>query len=228
MTTSRTLPTWYPFEWEGKLGLCFILFTYELCAGFTFVILEVVVDTFMACLLLIIGGQLESLGYRFKNLPADNAIMWRIKFKEYVEDYNSIYKLSREFENLFSGTIFIQALFGCLLICLSAFALGLATDTGTFMRFVAFIFTMLYEVFLMCYAGDYLTEKSEKLLFDLYSSSWPDIPQDCRKMVLILSMKFGNPIVIKFGFIQHLLLQTFTKIVDAAYKLYALLQQVPE
>ncbi|CAD7086808.1 unnamed protein product [Hermetia illucens] len=228
ITTVRTLPNWYPFEWEGKVGLCSVLFIFEFSASFTYIILHLTADTFMACVLLIIGGQLQSLGYRLKNLPVEDAPMWRIKFKEYVANYNSILRLTREFENIFSGMIFTQTLFSCLFICLSAFALGLANDTETYIRFLSFITSMLYEVFLVCYAGDSLTGKSEKLFFDLYSSPWPDIPQDCRKMVLILSMRLNNPIVIRFGFIQSLLLQTFTKIVDAAYKLYALLQQVPE
>lgn len=90
ITTVRTLPNWYPFEWEGKVGLCSVLFIFEFSASFTYIILHLTADTFMACVLLIIGGQLESLGYRLKNLPVEDATMWRIKFKEYVGNYNSI------------------------------------------------------------------------------------------------------------------------------------------
>ncbi|CAD7086809.1 unnamed protein product [Hermetia illucens] len=228
MTTARSIPTWYPFEWEGKFGLCFVLFIFEFVVAVTFATLVVTTDTFLACVLLIIGGQFESLGYRFKDLPKNNATIWRTKFKTYIQDYNSICKLCKEFEDIFSGIILIQALCSCLLICLSAFGLGLAHDIETFLRFLTFLLCMLYEVFLTCYAGDYVADKSKKLLFDLYSSSWPDIPQDCRKMLLIFSMKLNNPIIIKFGIIQNLHLRTFTKVVDGAYKLYALLQQVPE
>ncbi|XP_037917387.1 odorant receptor 94a-like [Hermetia illucens] len=228
VTTARSLPNWYPFEWEGKLGLCLLLLLFEYSAAFTFITLDIVGDIFLASVLLIIGGQLESLGYRLKNLPSKDTKMWQIKFKECVQDYNCIFKINTEFQRIFSGIIFIQALLSCLLICLSAFALGLANDIGTFILFFSFIFGMLYEVFLMCYAGDYLTEKSEELLFNLYSSSWPDIPRDCRKMMLIFCVKLNNPIIVKFGIIQDLHLRTFTKIIDAAYKLYALLQQVPE
>ncbi|CAD7086811.1 unnamed protein product [Hermetia illucens] len=228
VTTTRPIPIWYPFEWEGKLGLCLLLLLFEYSSAYTLITLAIIGDIFLTSVLLIIGGQLESLGYRLKNLPSKDTTMWRIIFKECVQDYNCIFKVNKEFERIFSGIIFIQASLSCLLICLSAFALGLANDIGTFILFFSFIFGMLYEVFVMCYAGDYLTEKSEELLFNLYSSSWPDIPRDCRKMVLIFCIKLNNPIIVKFGIIQDLHLRTFTKIVDAAYKLYALLQQVPE
>lgn len=72
ITEARPISIWYPFEWKGKLNLCLILYLYEGALAICFATTLVSIDTFLGSVLQIIGGQLESLGYRLRSLPTDN------------------------------------------------------------------------------------------------------------------------------------------------------------
>lgn len=135
--------------------------------------------------------------------------------------------------------ISFQAMFSCLMICLSGYALirvrywqevsflsqrnitNMITKYLIFfqaetsedsMRFFLFFLCMPYQVFFPCFAGNQVAEKSEKLLFYLYSSNWPEIDTRYKKMLLLFSIKLNRPIIIRFGFIKQLRLRTFTEV----------------
>ncbi|XP_037917965.1 odorant receptor 94b-like [Hermetia illucens] len=126
---------------------------------------------------------------------------------------------------MFSTMISFQAMFSCLMICLSGYALIRARTSEDSIRFFFFFLGMLYEVFFPCYAGNEVVEKSEELLFNLYSSNWPELDTHSKKMLLTFSIRLNDPIIIKFGFIKRLRLRTFTEVVDISYKIYAVLQR---
>lgn len=92
ITETRPIPIWYPFEWERKLYLSLTLYLYEIAVTISLLIIIVSIDTFVGSVLLIIGGQLESLGYRLKSLSTDNGSIWRMQFKNCAEDYYQIYQ----------------------------------------------------------------------------------------------------------------------------------------
>ncbi|XP_011694600.1 PREDICTED: odorant receptor 4-like [Wasmannia auropunctata] len=77
-------------------------------------------------------------------------------------------------------------------------------------------FAVIGEVFIFCFAGEYLNLKSKSIADAAYESLWYDLPLNQRKIVMFIIMRSQKQFVITAGKITNLSLETFTHIIKAS------------
>lgn len=95
-----------------------------------------------------------------------------------------------------------------------------------FLKILSYSLTMLLQVFLPCYYGTELSSASDKVSLSLIHSDW--INQSKRfktSMKAVVISGFKSLKVLAFGFVT-IDFDTFSKICNAAYSMYALLKKI--
>lgn len=100
------------------------------------------------------------------------------------------------------------------------------TETKTFFKIFSYSLTMLLQVFLPCYYGTELSHASDKVSLSVIHSDWVNQSKNFKssmKIVVISGIKSLK--VLAFAFVS-IDFGTFSRICNAAYSMYALLQKI--
>lgn len=100
-------------------------------------------------------------------------------------------------------------------------------DNIVFGRLISYIVPMTLIIFLPCFFGNELTIASQKLSQSLFHSSWYNQPKNFQTAMKVFMENTKKPlkVVACYG-IFELSVETFLKIVNSAYSMYAFLKQL--
>lgn len=95
------------------------------------------------------------------------------------------------------------------------------------MKVFTYCFSMAIEIFLPCYFGNELTVASDQLSMSLFHSNWIKGEKDYSDGLKIFMAVTKKPIIIKaMRGLVNANYETFTRICNSAYSLYALLKKI--
>ncbi|XP_011156215.2 odorant receptor 82a [Solenopsis invicta] len=184
------------------------------------------VNALLASLVIHMGGQVDILRRVVMELHCsnDDGLGTSVTlFSDLIHRHRKIISLSNDIENLFSSIALLQLLWNTLIICCSGFmiVLALSSKKGAMVLTKS---TFLYiaktlEVFVFCYAGEFLSFKSKSISDAVYESLWYNLmPSDCRALLLIM-MRSQKRLTITAGKIFDLTLDGFMSVmrVSASY-----------
>ncbi|XP_014483808.1 PREDICTED: odorant receptor 13a-like [Dinoponera quadriceps] len=219
---SRPFPIKILFPFEAEQSpiyelLVVILFLHVLLNTYTVAILNALIFT----LVFHASGQIDIICQDFKTASE--------KLSHYgssghiinilIGRHNKVITFSENLDQLFSFMALMQVFWNTLVIC----CLGLLVITSVHNEFgvglVKTIFAysaIMVEIFIFCFAGEYLSIKSRLLADAAYESLWYNMSSDHGKNVLFVIMRSQKQLSITAGGMMNLSLEAFASIMKAS------------
>ncbi|XP_037923668.1 odorant receptor 33b-like isoform X1 [Hermetia illucens] len=181
--------TWFPYDWSKNAFRywvsLFIQTVFQLQLG-----LEDVANDFIGVLYLnVLSAHLQIIMERFANIHYDPEKMEEESFQDFVqcvEDHRIVMGLFEIIQKTLSFTIFIQFITSILVFSTTGliylrFSPSLTETAAVFLFMVAEI----TEIYPSCYYSNKFMEKTDQMVFMLYSSNWMDLSPKFRKHLII-------------------------------------------
>ncbi|XP_014481492.1 PREDICTED: odorant receptor 13a-like [Dinoponera quadriceps] len=136
-----------------------------------------------------------------------------------IEKHHRVITFSGNLDKFFSFMTFLQ--FSCNTVVICSLGLFIITSVhngvGVSLVGTAFAYSgILVEIFIFCFAGEYLGLKSKLIADAVYGSLWYNMPPSQCKSLLFVIMTSQKPLNITAGGIVNLSLETFTSIMKAS------------
>lgn len=95
-----------------------------------------------------------------------------------------------------------------------------------FLFLTSYIVPMVFEIFLPCYFGQLLHDAYHKLGTSLYASAWVSANRNFTNSIKVVMENFKGAVKISAFGVVHVDLQTFGRIINSAFSLYAVLKSL--
>ncbi|XP_032669885.1 odorant receptor 22c-like [Odontomachus brunneus] len=214
--TSRPFPIKILFPFEAEQSpiyelLVVILFAHVMLNTYSVAILNALIFT----LVLHASGQIDIVSQEFRTISEKIA---HCKSAEYaigmlIERHHKVIAFSENLDKLFSFMALMQVFWNTLVIC----PLGLLVmssihnDTGIALVKAVFAYSaIMLEIFVFCFAGEYLSFKSRSLADAAYESLWYNMSSNESKNILFVIMRSQKQLSITAGGMTNLSLEAFT------------------
>ncbi|XP_018364812.1 PREDICTED: uncharacterized protein LOC108762352 [Trachymyrmex cornetzi] len=220
---SRELPIKmeFPFDVsESPIFECFLIgqFLYEL------VLASIVgmMNALLVSLILHVSGQIDIMQQdinEISNSKYDPSLSL-IVIKGLICKHQKIITLSENIENLYTYIALMQLLWNTLVICCTGFVIIITIGTNasatTSIKSVSFYFAITLEIFILCFAGEFLSAKSRSISDAVYESLWYNMPPTNGRILLFMILRSQKRLTITAGKVVDLTLEGFTNIMKAS------------
>ncbi|XP_033220932.1 odorant receptor 46a-like [Belonocnema kinseyi] len=238
-TDNRALPlkTWTPFSLYSE---SLFLFTY-LYEGLFLVILgemSIGIESLALMMMLQICAQTEIIAYRLQSLPklwkenCSKSVMYQYELrliKDCVIHHLNTYSLQNNFNKLFGVVIFTQFFSSMMNMCIILYQLSRFSIFSEFsLEMIPVLFTVIVQIFIYCYYGEKVTNKSLTIVEAIYQMNWTSVSNEAKKDLLLIMMRASKPMYLSGMSIIIMSLETFVKIMKSAYSAYNLLLLMAE
>ncbi|XP_018047691.1 PREDICTED: odorant receptor 4-like [Atta colombica] len=114
----------------------------------------------------------------------------------------------------------MQVVWNTFIICSLGFIIIISfyIETGgiTIVKIIFTYLAIIMEVFVLCFAGEYLNFKSKSIANAVYESLWYDLLINQKRTLTFIIMRSQKQVIITAGRITSLSLETFTSILKAS------------
>uniref|UniRef100_A0A1A9WB04 Odorant receptor n=1 Tax=Glossina brevipalpis TaxID=37001 RepID=A0A1A9WB04_9MUSC len=162
--------------------------------------------------------RLEKLGYSSEDATTN--------LKEIIIIHNKLQSMSSHCERIVSYPILSQILFSSLVLCFSIYRLQTISFVETpfdFLSVFQYMWVMAAQIYLPCHYCNELTVESTALNTAIYDCNWINMTAAERKTILLFMIYLRRPVVLRAGHFFEIGLPIFTKTMNNAYSLFALL-----
>ncbi|XP_011694612.1 PREDICTED: odorant receptor 82a-like [Wasmannia auropunctata] len=221
---SRELPIKmeFPFDVsESPVFECFLVgqFLYEL------VLASIVgmMNALLVSLILHVSGQIDIMRQDINDISNSkyDSSASLVIIKSLICKHQKIITLSEHIENLYTYIALMQLLWNTLVICCTGFVIVITigtSDSGTtsMIKSVSFYIAITLEVFILCFAGEFLSAKSRSISDAVYETLWYDMPTTNSRILLFVILRSQKRLTITAGKVVDLTLEGFTSIMKAS------------
>ncbi|XP_032529094.2 odorant receptor 46a-like [Danaus plexippus] len=195
------------------------------------------IDSFFIGLLILAIAQIDILDEKLKNIAtniwdADGMVNRDIdeicirKLNDCILHYNNISKFCLLVEEVFSVTLFVQFSMSSFVICVCLYRLTQPAPLPYYLFLGSYLFIMIIQIFVPCFFGARIMDKSSQLSHAVYSCDWTPRSRRFKSSMRLFVERSLRPHSITGGKIFPLSLVTFTSIMNAAYSFFTLLTNV--
>nr|XP_031834897.1 uncharacterized protein LOC116428019 [Nomia melanderi] len=157
-------------------------------------------------------GQIDVMILRFGNLVNfNNKIDLNRGLVQIVEHHIRTLRFSAMVEALLQEVCFLEFIGSTFLICLLEYYILMdwGSNTLSFVTYFMLLTSLMFNIFILCYIGDLLVEKTGNVGLLCFMTDWYKLPTETmRGLVLIIAMS-SNPAKISAGQLVVLDLSTF-------------------
>ncbi|XP_011065194.1 PREDICTED: odorant receptor 82a-like [Acromyrmex echinatior] len=221
--SSRELPIKMEFPFDvskSPIFECFLIgqFLYDL------VIASVVnlINALLVALILHVSGQIDIMQqdlFEISNKKYDSSTFLPV-IKSLIGKHQKIITLSESIENLYTYIALMQVLWNTLVMCCTGFVIIIVVssgeDTTNLIKSVSYYFAIMLEVFVYCFAGEFLSAKSKSISNSAYEALWYNMPPSDSRIILFMILRCQKRLTITAGRFMDLTLEGFTSIVKAS------------
>ncbi|XP_055379621.1 odorant receptor 94b-like [Condylostylus longicornis] len=221
--------SWFPFDWRKNDTYFYYAYIYEVISMTINCLTNLNLDLFQTYILFQTGLYYELIIMRLKNIGYEHEELAMKNLIKTIKSHQLLTKISKDVETIVSAPVAVQNILSAAVICLTAYELvtvSLKDNTFEFISLLYFLVTMAFQIFLPCFYGHVITERSELLCDAIYSSNWVDVSVKMKKFIFIYMESLKRPIIIKAGSIFNVDLSVFTKTINNSYSLFALLMSL--
>ncbi|XP_053954850.1 odorant receptor 94a-like [Anastrepha ludens] len=221
---------WLPFEWHNAHNYWYA-YGYELVAMSLTCISNVTMDMMLCYYLFHVALLYKLIGIRLMALQHLREPFAVAQLIAIIELHKKVKRLTSQCESLVSFPIMVQILLSALILCLSAYRLQnmqISENPGQFLAMLQFASVLTLQIFLPCYFANEITINSDALTTCIYSSNWEEFSPATRKQMNLFMELLKQPARIKAGNFFIVGLPIFTKTMNNAYSLLALLLNMSE
>ncbi|XP_033218489.1 odorant receptor 4-like [Belonocnema kinseyi] len=224
----RSFKMWVPYSLENGTSywLTYVLYF----VGFMIIAqISVAGDTFAIVMMLQLCAQLEILKHRILKYPQlcmkefpKNPRTEQRNLGKWIEHHNSLYIFAIKLNDVYSAVFFILLLSATLDVCTCTYFL--ATLRITSMKFWSMsvsLICIMFEIYLYCFQGSFLMEKSMDIRYAAYSMDWFLLSKTSRRDIIQIMRRSSKPITITGGSIFPLSIDTFNSEIFGGIKFYS-------
>ncbi|XP_049855406.1 uncharacterized protein LOC126335971 [Schistocerca gregaria] len=166
-----------------------------------------------------------------KNLRQRTQFCCVVKAQQYLwmclQYHQELIKTVKKLETTMTGVVFIEFVAGIIVTCLTLFHAAVnAGNMALFLKFVMYLLYMTVGMFIYCWYGQDLMEKSEDLKWAAYSCNWQGAPRSFTDLLKIVMLWAQQPLILSAGKYYRISLKTFVTLLNASYSYYAVLRQI--
>ncbi|XP_014485171.1 PREDICTED: odorant receptor 2a-like [Dinoponera quadriceps] len=179
------------------------------------------INALLASLVLHMGGQIDIMRKALVELSGtDNPCESLLIIRDLVFKHRKIVALSDKIESVFTVIALLQLLWNTLIICCSGLMIVISLSSNKGMT-VLVKSTLLYvaktiEVFVFCYAGEFLRAKSKSISDAAYESLWYDMSPSISRVLLLMIVRSQRRLTFTAGKIVDLTLDGFMSVMKAS------------
>ncbi|XP_077261531.1 odorant receptor 13a-like isoform X2 [Temnothorax americanus] len=180
------------------------------------------INALLINLILHVSGQIDILRKSVLELfPKENKCSTnRSMVKRVIKKHQNIITFSEHIEDLYSYISMVLLISDTLLICCLGFtmvtSIGRPNASEGIIRNFLFYLAVNIEVFIFCFAGEYLSAKSKSIGDAAYDSFWYESDSRDSRNILLLILRSQNQLTITIGKIINLSLEQFTNIIKTS------------
>nr|WBF90995.1 odorant receptor SameORX [Schistocerca americana] len=178
-------------------------------------------------------GERDSDTYKrhSKNLRQRTQFCCVVKARQYLwmclQYHQELIKTVKKLETTMTGVVFIEFVAGIIVTCLTLFHAAVnAGNMALFLKFIMYLLYMTVGMFIYCWYGQDLMEKSEDLKWAAYSCNWQGAPRSFTDLLKIVMLWAQQPLILSAGKYYRISLKTFVTLLNASYSYYAVLRQI--
>ncbi|XP_043275198.1 uncharacterized protein [Venturia canescens] len=192
------------------------------CAG------NVGIDVYFFSISMHVCGQFELLRMKFENFGQDSDFhTCHEQVRTFVRRHNHLMNLSYNVEDCFNILILAQLSVNTFTISLLGIQLIVGIETGNgasvILALVA-IYVFSLQLFLYCYAGDYLTSQIEQICYAVYCSRWYSLTPQLAKDLMFIMCKSNRSFNLTAGKVVSMNLDSFKNIFKAMGSYFSVLR----
>ncbi|XP_075144772.1 odorant receptor 94a-like [Haematobia irritans] len=220
---------WVPFEWRSGGRNYWMAYFYNFAAMACTATSNVCLDM-MGCYFLFHTSLLyKILSFRLQKFKGVKSEDVQHEFRSIFQMHKAIRRMTKECEILTSKYVLAQIILSALILCFCCYRIqkmDIAENIGQFFSMLQFLCVMILEIFLPCYFGNEITVNSSQLTMDLYHIEWLNFSISNRKLMVLFKEFLKRPDQVKIGGYFQVGLPIFTKVINNAYSVFALLMNV--
>ncbi|KAG5326914.1 OR67C protein, partial [Acromyrmex heyeri] len=179
-------------------------------------LLVAVLNGLIFTLVLHVSGQIDIICQEFKNI-SENAFPYQSSafiLGVLIKKHNKVYSFSENIEELFSFIALMQVVCKTLVICCLGFVIIISVhneiDFYLFVKAAVAYIAVMIEIFIICFAGEYLSLKSKSVADAAYKSLWYDMPINQTKIISFVIMKSQRRLSITAGKMMDMSFEALT------------------
>ncbi|XP_076284943.1 odorant receptor 10-like [Lasioglossum baleicum] len=134
--------------------------------------------------------------------------------------HQEIILFTQRIERLFTYIALCQLLSNTLIICCLGFlfitALQIENGLPLILKSFLFYVVICLEIFMYCFAGEYLDTKSKMIVDAICETSWYDLQPTTSRLLVLLILKSQKGLPLTFGKFSSLSLESFANIMKAS------------
>ncbi|XP_051167812.1 odorant receptor 46a-like, partial [Leptopilina boulardi] len=229
------LQAWYPFNLNSKWIFC-MTYLHQILGLFMAANTSASVEGLTLTFMLQICAQLEIIINRLhllSNLPKLNNIIeaeWIISKRESrliskcVKHHIHMYSLGQKLNEIFGLVIFVQFFTSMISLCATIYQLSrLNSQNPTYWIMVTSVSSVIMQIFLYCFYGQRISEKSTAVADAVYLTNWIALTNRTKKDLILMMIRATKPIQLSGSSAIVMSIKTFVKIIKSAYSAYNLL-----
>ncbi|XP_025163810.1 odorant receptor 4-like isoform X2 [Harpegnathos saltator] len=180
------------------------------------------INVLLIILILHVAGQIDILcEWLVEIFPlARKCDLNLIMIRKVIKTHQKIITFSEHIEDLYSGIAMVIFISDTLIICCLGFVIVASVGTPGASKIIIktflFYIVMNLEAFIFCFAGEYLSAKSQTVGDAAYDSLWYESNPKNSRLMLLLIMRSQNQLTITIGKVMDLSLERFSGIVKAS------------
>ncbi|XP_014480017.1 PREDICTED: uncharacterized protein LOC106747184 [Dinoponera quadriceps] len=160
-----------------------------------------------------LGAIAANVGNPEKWKPYNRELILKMKFPFEISTH-TIYVVVTLVQ--FIHLVFIGFTLGIFNSLLATLSLNEPNAAAILVKCIMFYISMNFEVFLYCYAGEYLSAKSKLIGDAAYDSLWYNVAAKNRRIVLFVVLRSQKRLTITCGKVMDLTLERFTSVMKAS------------
>lgn len=154
--------------------------------------------------------------------------------------------MAKDCETIVSFPILVQTSLSAIVICFTGYKvrnvsksnfssnnnkcslpqMSILETPGAYIQYLDYALIMAIQIYLPCYYGNEITINSGNLNNALYHSNWTDLNIKTKKLMYIYMEFLKRPIVLKAGKFFNIGLGVFTRVMNNAYSLFAVMSNM--
>ncbi|XP_020798149.1 putative odorant receptor 71a isoform X2 [Drosophila serrata] len=200
---------WMPFDWQKPISFWYP-FIYEFITIPIVCACNITMDGVNWYMMLHLSLCLRMLGQRLSDLRGNDEKLGE-KFLELVHVHQDLKRQALDIETFISKSTFIQILSPVM------------QDLNKFAAMLQYLLSMIMQILLPSIYGNAVINSANSLTSCLYHSDWSDMNPRMRRLILMFMVYLNHPLSLRAGGFFQVGLPLFTKTMNQAYSLLALL-----
>ncbi|XP_060651429.1 odorant receptor 47a-like [Drosophila nasuta] len=166
-----TFPCAYPWD-DNNMSFALLSYVLLVCASFSAILPTICIDTYFTALTHNLVALYKSAQFKMQLFGVKTLEETQERLREILQLYKNILDMSDALNRFFRLTICMQLIVASLLLCFIGYTLSENFAQPKTPFYATFMFSVLTQLYIYCYCGEYLKTESRRFANAIYNSLW--------------------------------------------------------